>query len=164
MIHVLTALILTISVWLGFPAIAFAHSVQTDYQVPSGSQMDLQVTFSTGEAFQKAPIKAYAPNNSSQPWLEGQTDDQGRFVFQPDAALQGNWRLEVGAVNTGDHGDILTVPVGNQGIDSQRISSTFPHQPEQISGTRFAIVYGVLGVLVVALRKQLGLFGFLKQR
>jgi nickel transport protein len=164
MTNLILAIVLMVSVWLGFPGAAAAHSVQTDYLISSQSEMDLAVTFSTGEAFEKAPVKIYAPNNPTKPWLEGKTDAQGRFAFKPDPALKGDWRLEVGVVNTGDHGDILTVPVGEKGIESKRISATIAPQEsaaqpqEHLSGIRFAVVYGILGGLLLLTRKRLGLF------
>jgi hypothetical protein len=156
MIRAILAILLIVSVVLGLPGTAIAHSVQTDYLVASNSEMDLEVTFSTGEAFENAPVKVYAPTQLSQPWLEGQTDAKGRFAFKPDRTLKGDWRVEVGMVNTGDHGDILTVPVGEHGIESQRISDNLPQQPNRPSGVRVAVVYGVLGMLLLVTRKRIG--------
>lgn len=111
---------------LGFPAGAMAHSVETDYLVSARSQFQLQAKFSTGEPFQEAPIKIYSPSNPDQPWAEGTTDTEGRFAFNPDPSLPGDWTVKIGQ---SDHGDILTVPVTNQGIDDQNISDARLERP-----------------------------------
>ncbi|MCM1984101.1 hypothetical protein [Lyngbya confervoides] len=98
---------------------ALAHSVQTDYLLSPESELSLDVTFSTGEPLQEAPVKVYAPNNPEKPWLEGTTDASGKFTFLPDSALAGDWTVEIGEY---DHADILTVPVNQGGIQINDIS------------------------------------------
>lgn len=108
-----------------FPRPVLAHSVQTDYQVVANA-LQVQSTFSTGEAFQGAIVRVFAPNQPDRPWLEGSTDTDGKFSFQPDQAIAGDWSVEIGE---GDHGDILSVPVNAQGIDAEAISQApeIPH-------------------------------------
>jgi nickel transport protein len=111
---------------LGFPRGAWAHSVETDYLVSARSQLQIQAKFSTGEPFQEAPIKIYSPTNPDQPWAEGSTDAAGRFAFKPDPSIPGEWTVKIGQ---SDHGDILTVPVNQQGIDDQQISDAVLQRP-----------------------------------
>ncbi|MCU0526600.1 MAG: hypothetical protein MUF72_17455 [Elainella sp. Prado103] len=121
-----------LSCWL-LPAPAFAHTVQTDYQLVADG-LQVQSTFSTGEAFQGAIVKVFAPNQSDQPWLEGTTDVDGKFSFQPDQAIAGEWSVEIGE---GDHGDILSVPVNAQGVDVEAISQApdLPHVHSDLVAT-----------------------------
>jgi nickel transport protein len=129
MIHQLFGMVLLLGILFGHPQPALAHSVQTDYLIsPQHSQMQLDVGFSTGEKFPDAPVAIFAPNQATIPWRTGKTDAKGHFIFQPDPTLKGNWTVTVGDVNT-DHGDILTVPMGDRGIEAQKISALPSRRP-----------------------------------
>ncbi|NET36506.1 MAG: DUF4198 domain-containing protein [Cyanothece sp. SIO1E1] len=103
---------------LGLPTKALAHAVETNYLL-GGNKLEFQSGFRTGEALAGATVKVYAPNNSTEPWMEGVTDEEGRFSFIPDASLQGDWKIKIGQ---GGHSDIWTVPVGADGIEADYIS------------------------------------------
>ena len=79
---------------LGFPSQAFAHGVETNYHLNIKS-LELQSLFSTGEAFKDAPVVVYPPEGSDSAPIEGRTNEQGMFVFEPDYSVSGEW--EVGA-------------------------------------------------------------------
>ncbi len=104
---------------------AMAHSVQTDYWMKSGL-MEIQSTYSTGESLEGAPVAIYAPNDSTRPWKETVTDKDGKFEFNPDTSMPGNWTVKIGK---GDHGDILTIPVGNQGVQIDAVSQNTYEAP-----------------------------------
>lgn len=55
-----------------------------------------------------AQINIYAPDNPSEPWQTGVTDDDGRFVFTPDPSQPGNWEV---MVRQAGHGDVVAIPV-----------------------------------------------------
>jgi nickel transport protein len=103
---------------IGLASRASAHVMQTDYALES-TQFSITATYSTGEAVPQTPVVVYAPNDHSKPWMVGTTDEKGKFSFQPDRALQGNWEVKIG---TGDHGDILSVPVNQHGVELEKIS------------------------------------------
>jgi len=103
----------------GFPANAMAHSVWTDYQMLA-EQLQLTSLFSSDEPFPNAPVRIYTPDNPDQPWLEGMTDENGNFAFEPDTSVEGDWRIRIG--DRGDHADILTVPVTEEGVQIDLIS------------------------------------------
>ena len=105
-----------------------AHSVQTDYWMKA-EVMEIQSTFSTGESLEGAPVSIYAPG-VTQPWKEVITDKDGKFEFKPDASLPGNWTIKIGR---GDHGDILTVPVGKEGVNIQLVSQNLMDKPHRHS-------------------------------
>jgi nickel transport protein len=124
------------------PAPAWAHGVLTDYRLVSDA-LEIQSTYSTGEAFEGAPVTIYAPNNLTHPWLEGKTDQNGAFQFQPDRAIPGEWSVKIG--EAGDHGDILAVPVTAQGVDLNEISQAPFDQPHWLAKfSRQMIVFGLL--------------------
>lgn len=134
------------------PAPALAHSVLTDYRLVAES-LEIQASFTTGEALNGAEVVVYAPNDPTHPWLKGVTDPEGNFAFEPDRALPGEWVVKIGA---GDHGDELAVPVSNQGIDIDAIS----HSPYE-SPHPFAKQMIVAGVL---LGSSLGTTGLIRWR
>lgn len=122
MIKRLLPLLVAVLSFVIAPAPAFAHSVETDYQVVANA-LEVQSMFSTGEALEGAPVTIFSPDDETKPWLQGTTDAEGKFSFQPDRSIVGEWSVKIGQ---GDHGDILTVPVTAQGIDEQEISAA-PH-------------------------------------
>ncbi|MGF1499005.1 MAG: carboxypeptidase regulatory-like domain-containing protein [Elainellaceae cyanobacterium] len=106
--------------WLGQPAEAWAHQVETDFSFDLiSAQLEFVSTFSTGEPMASADVTVYAPGNREEPWFEGKTDEAGRFAFLPDASQTGEWRIEF---RQEGHADIWTVPVGEAGIQFDEIT------------------------------------------
>lgn len=99
------------------PKAVFAHAVETNYQMIADS-LEIQSTFGTEEVFPNAPIVVYSPDNPTEPWLEGTTDAEGKFVFNPDPSIAGEWSIEIGEDS---HWDRLTIPVDDRGIDLDEI-------------------------------------------
>ncbi|MBD1912819.1 MULTISPECIES: carboxypeptidase regulatory-like domain-containing protein [unclassified Leptolyngbya] len=139
----------------GFPSQAMAHAAWTDYQMLV-DQFELTSVYSTGEPYSNAPVRIYAPNNTEQPWLEGNTDESGNFAFTPDTSLPGNWRIRIGEPGT-DHGDILTVPVTAQGVQIDEISQNSFDKPhwwaQQTSVALGAFGSGLGSVLLLRRRR-----------
>jgi nickel transport protein len=108
---------------LGFPTKASAHALATDFALTAVNRLKIEATFSSEEPFGNAKVVVYAPNDSETPWMEGTTDEKGNFEFQPDPAIPGNWRIEIGEY---DHMDILTVPATESGIEVDEISQRTP--------------------------------------
>ncbi len=129
---------LSLTIW---PSPALAHSVLTDYRLVADA-LEVQSSYSTGEVLEGAKVVIYAPNDSTQPWLEGQTDQEGKFQFQPDARQPGEWTVRIG--ETGDHGDLLSVPVTAAGIDLNEISQAPFEAPHGWAWGRQAVLAGVL--------------------
>ncbi|MEO1400637.1 MAG: carboxypeptidase regulatory-like domain-containing protein [Cyanobacteria bacterium J06635_1] len=104
---------------LAVPSKALAHAVQTHYLLNSQQSLELEATFGNGEPFKGAKVSVYAPNNPVQPWTQGVTDSQGRFEFEPNRAIEGDWEV---TIRQQGHGDILRVPVSDDGIQADLIS------------------------------------------
>ncbi len=102
---------------------AQAHSVQTDYLMNDKLKLEFKTLYSGGEPLQKARVRVFAPGHPDKPWLEGKTDAEGKFSFQPDQKIPGDWEVRIGH---GDHGDILEVPVTKDGVAVDQISSAIP--------------------------------------
>ena len=53
------------------------------------------------------------------PYTTGVTDSQGRFSFQPDEAITGDWEVKI---KRAGHADIIHVPVTEEGIDEDAMA------------------------------------------
>lgn len=94
---------------LGCATEGFAHGVAISYKIEQA--IAIAATYDSGEPMADAQVIIYAPDNPSQAWQKGTTDDKGRFVFVPDRAKPGNWEV---AVRQAGHGDIAVVPVESE--------------------------------------------------
>lgn len=102
---------------LATPAKTLAHAMETNFQFLD--KLEFQSVYSSGEPAKKAKVIVYAPNNPDEPWMVGETDEQGKFSFLPDKSIPGDWEVEF---EQEGHGDILTVPVNEKGVDVDNIS------------------------------------------
>lgn len=112
------------------PTEAFAHQVQTNYilnglpstedSVSQNESLEIQSTFSNGQPLKGAKVSIYAPNRPFGPYATGKTDAQGRFSFQPEASIPGEWEVKI---KREGHADILYVPVTEEGIEAEAVAS-----------------------------------------
>lgn len=113
--------------FLGFATPALAHSLQTNFHLRDNI-LELQASFSNGEAFANAPVIIYPPSDTNLAPIETRTDEQGLIQFEPDYSVAGDWGVEIGEEN---HWDFLTIPVGEQGINLDTISQHHPETPHR---------------------------------
>jgi len=101
--------------WLGFTLLfsfvsnstrTFAHGVVVDYQLVDAIAVVAQ--YDTGQPMSNAQVVVYAPNNPSEPYLQGVADEDGNFTFTPDKSITGNWTVRV---RTAGHGSIINIPI-----------------------------------------------------
>ncbi|MGB7084095.1 MAG: hypothetical protein WBD47_00970 [Phormidesmis sp.] len=121
------------------PGKAIAHQVQTNYVLSdqanqADQSLELQTTFSNGEPLKGAKVTVYAPEQSFRPYATGVTDNQGRFSFNPDEAISGEWEVNI---KREGHGDILRVPVTEAGIDAE-LMAQMDGQGEEIQDVHYA--------------------------
>ncbi|MEM8777951.1 MAG: hypothetical protein AAGF26_03580 [Cyanobacteria bacterium P01_G01_bin.49] len=102
------------------PAKTLAHTMQTNYLF--SDKLEFQSVYSTDEVAKNAEVIIFAPNNLEDPWLEARTDENGRFSFLPDTSITGNWEVQI--IDEG-HGEIIFVPVTDQGVDFDNISREY---------------------------------------
>lgn len=161
MLRIFVLALLVVFTSLGLTTPAWAHMVDLDYQVTAHTQLQTQSLFSTGEPFQLAPVKVFAPN-SDKPWLEAQTDVQGQFSFAPDRKLNGDWQVAIGE---GNHANGLTLMVSDADVQVKEIAEKQAHthapanQPNNPLGQQFlvlgfAALAGGLGKTVQSLRQK----------
>ena len=99
---------------------AIAHGVEVSYQETAA--VELQAVYAGGTPMANAQVTVYAPDAPTEPWLQGQTDAQGRFVFAPDPFHPGDWQVRV---RQSGHGKFVTIPVTSAG-DRAAISRSIP--------------------------------------
>lgn len=119
------------------PTKALAHQVQTNYILDgfgasqpdlvnenqatgnTGDSLEIQSSFSNGQPLKGAVVKVYSPEQPNRVWSKGLTDGQGRYTFEPDVAISGDWEINI---KRGGHQDILTVPVTESGINADQLA------------------------------------------
>lgn len=85
---------------------ARSHGVKIDYEMTQAIAIDAK--FDSGEPMANAQVTVYAPEDPTEPWLQGTTDNQGRFIFAPDPAQSGNWAVRV---RHAGHGNLLNIAI-----------------------------------------------------
>ncbi|NEO98792.1 MAG: DUF4198 domain-containing protein [Symploca sp. SIO2E9] len=125
---------------VAYPKTVSAHSLETDYQLISDS-LEIQATFSNGEPFPNAAIVVFSPNDPTHPWLEARTDENGKFVFNPEQSIAGDWSVEIGEDS---HWDNIIVPVNTRGIDVEEITYLDKHNWDH--HYHFATQFIVVGI------------------
>lgn len=135
-------LLLVLVSLLGFPSQALAHGVETNYQLNIKS-LEIQSLFSTGEAFKEAPVIVHPPKGSDYAPIEGMTNEQGLFVFEPDYSVTGEWEVEIGEDS---HWDMLTIPVSDRGIDFEAISQIHEDHPHHHHYLATQIIVAVVAI------------------
>jgi nickel transport protein len=104
---------------------AFSHG--TDLKYRNVEAMQIQATYDSGEPMSEANVTVYAPNDPETPWLIGNTDKNGYFLFIPDRSLAGNWDIKV---RQSGHGSMTTIPISEIGseIESVNVSREWSSQ------------------------------------
>lgn len=131
---------------VGPAAPALAHGAHITYR--PATAIEIEAVYDSGEPMQAAQVQVYSPENPSEPWLQGTTDDQGKFVFTPDPALVGNWEV---MVRQAGHGDVATIPVGGgdeaEAAETEVATAAAPTElsPVQKGITMGSVIWGFVG-------------------
>lgn len=98
--------------WQSRSEMALAHGVNIQYRTTEAIAID--AAYDSGEPMSNAQVTVYAPNDPATPWLQGTTDDKGRFIFAPDTA--GNWAVRV---RQAGHGNLINVSIADGNTASE---------------------------------------------
>lgn len=82
-----------------------AHGVKIMPEI--NQAISLKAEYESGLPMQQAQVIVYAPNQPNKPWMQGITNEDGKFIFIPDSKLSGNWQIKVSQAG---HGNIINVP------------------------------------------------------
>lgn len=89
------------------------HAHGTDITYRSTQAIELVALYDSGEPMANAQITVFAPSDPATPWLQGEADAGGRFVFSPDPAQPGRWDVRV---RTAGHGEIIHIDVAEGAV------------------------------------------------
>lgn len=101
----------------------------------------INARFDNGDPMSNAQISIYAPNDPASPWLHGEADANGHFVFVPDTAIPGQWDIQV---RTAGHGDWVYVDIA-EGTVTELRSSSGGLTTMQIVLMSGAVIWGLVG-------------------
>ncbi|MFN3663831.1 carboxypeptidase regulatory-like domain-containing protein [Yoonia sp.] len=88
---------------------AMAHGAFVD--VAAVDAVGIHARYDTGEPMADAQVAVFAPDALTQPWLVGQTDAEGQFLFTPDDRA-GRWAIQV---RQAGHGAMGYVELSTEG-------------------------------------------------
>ncbi|WP_346292738.1 carboxypeptidase regulatory-like domain-containing protein [Sphaerothrix gracilis] len=135
---------------LGSQAQAIAHGARIDYQIQSA--VEIQSSYDTGEPMQQAQVAVYAPDNPSEPWLTGETDDSGKFTFTPDTEITGNWEVQV---RQAGHGDIVAISLGEDSqLQAAIVKGSTGYSASQLILMGLMGVWGFVGTALFFWRRK----------
>lgn len=103
--YTLGVILFTLGMSLVWPARALGHRVILEYQPIR--EIEIQASYDTGEPMDGGQVLIYAPDAPTDPLIQGLTDDQGRFRFQPDGDRPGYWQVQVRQSGHGGRLNIL---------------------------------------------------------
>ncbi|AIE74052.1 MULTISPECIES: carboxypeptidase-like regulatory domain-containing protein [unclassified Synechocystis] len=90
---------------VGITSPGLAHGVKIQYQAVEA--IAVAAHYDSGQPMAEAQVLVYAPDNSTEPWLTGVTDKEGKFTFTLAGDRPGNWEV---TVRQGGHGSMITIP------------------------------------------------------
>lgn len=100
--------ILAISLLLMFTSTSvFAHGVNINYE--SDMTYRIEAKFDNGQPIVNGQVTIYAPNNPTEVWGEGFTNEEGVYFFTPDQKIAGDWTIKI---RQAGHGSLITIPIG----------------------------------------------------
>lgn len=85
---------------------AFSHGVAIAYQTTEA--ISIQAKYDNGKPMSNAQVVVYSPENPSEAWQTGVTDDEGKFAFIPENDVSGNWTVKV---RSAGHGSVINIPL-----------------------------------------------------
>ncbi|MFO7031469.1 hypothetical protein B9T07_16090 [Limnospira fusiformis CCALA 023] len=130
---------------IAIPESAIAHGVIVQSQTTSA--IKINAAYDSGTPMVNAEVRIYTPQDPSTPWMTGNTDDNGQFLFIPDHDNSGLWEA---TVRQAGHGALIAIPVsppGEQVSDSTQnaIASNSASSPVQKWVAAAAVIWGFIG-------------------
>ncbi|NEO32512.1 MAG: carboxypeptidase regulatory-like domain-containing protein [Symploca sp. SIO3C6] len=117
---IITPLIL-VSIF-NWPIRATAHGVKIEAK--NTQAIEIYAQYDNGEPMSNTQVTVYAPQNPATPWLQGTSDESGKFVFVPDSLQPGNWAVQV---RKAGHGNIINITLGEEAVEvnSREVNNNF---------------------------------------
>lgn len=147
-----------IIVFLLFPILsvqerAIAHGAKAEYQLTSA--VEIKALYDSGFPMKKAQVTVYAPDNPTQPWKEGLTDEEGSFTFTPDVKKTGYWEVKV---RQAGHGALITIPLESKNVLTEKSTALTQNKAELSplqKGVMIAsVIWGCIGTALFFQRSK----------
>lgn len=135
----ISALFLSCIALLLITSTALAHG--TKIGLNEVEAVEIEARFDNGDPMAEAQVAVYAPTDRATPWLTGQADVNGHFVFVPDRALAGQWDIQL---RTAGHGDWVYLDMAEGNITELR-GSGGGFTLAQIVLMSAAVIWGFVG-------------------
>ncbi len=97
---------LSLACLFGSAAPVLAHGVAIEHR--QARAIEIRATYDSGEPISEGQVTVYSPENPSEPWLKGTTDEDGTFAFVPNPEFNGEWQVKV---RKSGHGDMANISV-----------------------------------------------------
>lgn len=113
----------------------------TEIELNEVAAVEILARFDNGDPMADAQVAIYAPTDQTTPWLTGQADANGQFVFVPDRSLTGQWDVQL---RTAGHGDWVYIDIA-EGDIAGLTGSGGGLTTAQIALMSAAIIWGFIG-------------------
>lgn len=143
-----TIAILLMVLLFGFTPSAYAHGTEID--LSEAEAIQIHARFDNGDPMSNAQVYIYAPTDRTKPWLTGEANVDGYFVFVPDRTMGGTWDVQV---RTAGHGDWGYIDIAEGAVISLAASSS-GMTIAQIVMMSAAIIWGFVGTAFYFLRPK----------
>ncbi|NEP00721.1 MAG: carboxypeptidase regulatory-like domain-containing protein [Symploca sp. SIO2E9] len=140
-----------------WPIRATAHGVKIEAK--NTQAIEIYAQYDNGEPISNTQVTVYAPQDPATPWLQGTSDQSGKFVFVPDSSQPGNWAVQV---RKAGHGKMINITLGEgtAGADSGEVRTDFSTSNNSNSSYTApqkllmgaAIIWGFVGTALFFLR------------
>lgn len=153
--HILA--VLAISLFL-IPAlnIVQAHGVNINYEADMAYRIEAK--FDSGKPIANGQVTIYAPNNPTEVWGEGFTNEEGVYLFTPDPKISGDWTIKI---RQAGHGSLITITIGSEDAligDEEAIRDGAPSGSTGLSPSQkllmvACVVWGAIGTALYFKRR-----------
>lgn len=89
-------------------SVVYAHGVNIKYN--ADLTYGIEARFDNGQPIAGGQVTIYSPDNPTEPWGVGITDEEGLYLFTPDN-IEGNWTIKI---RQAGHGSSVTIPIGGE--------------------------------------------------
>lgn len=151
--NILSLTLLTLLAITGGISPGMAHGVKINSR--SSQAIEIEAMYDSGEPMSNGQVTIYAPDEPSTPWLEGTTDDRGRFLFMPDLEKSGNWEVKV---RQAGHGNLISIAIEESADSNNSVivshNSGSNYSPIQTTVMIASIIWGCVGTALYFSQKK----------
>ena len=145
---------LAMAIAMAIPKPVFAHGANIEYRETSA--VTIQAKYDDGTPMKKAQVVIYAPSDRATPWVQGTTDESGKFTFVPsrDSRNLGKWDVKV---RQSGHGTITSIPIQNDKLAVKQMTAPSigsGYSPSQKFMMAAAVGWGFVGTALFFSRSK----------